>query len=401
MKFSEVEEVIDSYIEKIVAFRRDLHEYPELGGEEERTPRKIIEQLEKLPVEIHENIGKNGVVANLYGKGEKENKKTILIRGDMDALPIQEENNLSFISKNNGIMHACGHDMHTSMVLGTALVLSKFKDRLRGNVKFMFQPAEECSPTGGSRPMIDGGVLINPNVDEAYALHVYNKPLGSISFRPGVANAKSDAIQIHIKGKSSHGSMPSQGRDAIVTAANIIMAIQTIVSRNLESGETAVVTIGKMSGGNRYNVIADYVILEGTVRVFSDESASIIKKRLCKLVEDICSAYGCEGKLVYKDGYDFMYNDLELSKEVINSLTPLLGKENIEIQKNPSPGGEDFSFITKKVPSVFMWIGTESDINKGKAILHNPNFIADEGTLKEGIKIFTKIILDRFKNLED
>ncbi|MDP0506494.1 MAG: amidohydrolase [Fusobacterium sp. JB019] len=401
MKFSEIEEVIDSYIEEVICFRRDLHEYPELGGKEKRTPLKVLEALRRLPLEIKENVGANGIVANLFGNEKTGNKKTILIRGDMDALPIQEENNLTFISKNKGVMHACGHDMHTSMVLGTAMVLSKFKDKLKGNVKFMFQPAEECSPTGGSRGMMDAGLLINPSVDEAYALHVYNSPVGSISFRPGVANAKSDAIQIHIKGKSSHGSMPSQGRDAIVTAANIIMAIQTIVSRNLESGENAVVTIGKMSGGNRYNVIADYVILEGTVRVFSDESALIIKKRLHKLVNDICSAYGCEGKLIYKDGYDFMYNDLELSKEVINSLTPLIGRENIEIQKTPSPGGEDFSFITKKVPSVFMWIGTESNINEGKCILHNPNFIADEATLKEGIKIFTKIILDRFKNLED
>lgn len=401
MKFSEIEEVIDSYIDEIINFRRDLHEHPELGGSEDRTPRQVIKELKKLPLEIKENIGENGIVANLFGNEEIKNKKTILIRGDMDALPIQEENKLSFISKNKGVMHACGHDMHTSMVLGTAMVLSKFKEKLNGNVKFMFQPAEECSPTGGSRQMIADGLLTNPTVDEAYALHVYNKPVGSILFRPGVANARSDAIEIHIKGKSSHGSMPSQGRDAIVAGANVIMAIQTIVSRNLESGEPAVVTIGKMEGGSRYNVIADYALFKGTVRVFSDNSAKIVKERLEKIIEDICSAYGCKGELVYKNGYDFIYNDLELSKGVIKSLTPILGKDNIEIQKNPSPGGEDFSFITKKVPSVFMWIGTESDMNRGNCILHNPNFMADEATLKYGIKVFAKIILDRFENLED
>lgn len=397
MKFSDIENVIDKHIDKIIAFRRDLHEHPELGGNEIRTSAKVAEQLKKLPVKIRENIGGHGIIADLTGI---EEGKTILLRGDMDALPINENNNLSFSSKVPDIMHACGHDIHTSIILGTAIVLSELKDKIKGNVKFMFQPNEESAPIGGSRAMMDDGLLENPKVDEAYALHVFGNPTGTVAFRPGVANSRSDRITIEIKGKSSHGSLPGEGRDAIVTAANIISSIQTIISRNMGPGENAVVTIGKITGGSRYNVVSDYVKLEGTVRTFDTGTAELIKKRLNRIVMDIADAYECIGILDYQDGYDFMFNDLTLSEEVIKSLNPLLGKDNIIIQPNPLPAGEDFSFITKKVPSVFLWLGTETDFNKGKCILHNPEFMADENSLKIGIKVLCKIVLDRLNSLE-
>lgn len=282
MKFEDIETLIDKNIKDIIEFRRDIHSNPELSQNEKRTSSKVVEKLKKLPLEIIENVGGYGVVATLKGNA---NNKTILLRGDMDALPLNEKNDLAFASKVPNVMHACGHDAHTSIVLGTAIVLSAFKNDIAGNVKFMFQPAEELSPIGGSRAMIKEGVLDNPKVDEAYALHVFSIPLGTVALKSGVVNAKSDRITIEIIGKSSHASNPSEGRDAIVAACSIVSSIQTIISRNLEFDEKAVITLGKIEGGDRYNVVADHVKIEGTVRTFSEKTCNLIKERLKKIVE--------------------------------------------------------------------------------------------------------------------
>jgi amidohydrolase len=395
MDFKLVEKAVNEIFDEIVSFRRELHMTPEVSEFEVITPEKIAERLKKIPIEVKEKVGKNGVVGLIRGKNGK-NSKTILLRADMDALPINEESGVEFSSKISNVMHACGHDMHCAMLYGAAIILNKFKDELAGNVKFMFQPAEELSPTGGSRAMMDDGVLENPTVNEAYALHVYGIPTGSIAFRPGVANSRSDRIKIEITGKSAHGSLPNEGKDAIVAAANVITGLQSIISRNLGPSENAVITIGTIKGGDRYNVIPETVTLDGTVRTFSDKVVNTIKERLEVVVNDIASAYGCVGKLSYYDGYDFIYNDLQLSQNVIDSLTPLLGKENIIIQESPLPTGEDFSFVTKRVPSVFMWLGTESETNKGRCILHNSKFLPDENTIKYGIKVMCKLVFDSF-----
>lgn len=394
MNFKNIEIVIDKYINEIIEFRRDIHSHPELSGNEERTSKKVIEKLKKLPIEIISNVNGHGVIGNLKGIS---NKKTILLRSDMDALPIDEMNDLEYKSKNKNVMHACGHDMHTSILLGTALVLSEFKEELNGNVKFMFQPSEEASPIGGAKGMIAEGLLENPKVDEAYGLHVFGIPTGKIAIKSGVATSRSDRIDIEIFGKSSHASMPAEGKDTIVVAGNIITSIQSIISRNMPPNQTAVITIGKISGGARYNVLADYVKLEGTVRTFSTENAEMIKNRLEELVTNISKAYGCKGILHYQNGYDFIYNNPELSTSLINSLSEEFGKENILIQDNPLPAGEDFSFVSKKVPSVFMWLGTENSFNTGRCTLHSPDFMPDENSIKIGIKTFCKIIFDRLR----
>ena len=394
MNFKNIEIVIDKYINEIIEFRRDIHSHPELSGNEERTSKKVIEKLKKLPIEIISNVNGHGVIGNLKGIS---NKKTILLRSDMDALPIDEMNDLEYKSKNKNVMHACGHDIHTSILLGTALVLSEFKEELNGNVKFMFQPSEEASPIGGAKGMIAEGLLENPKVDEAYGLHVFGIPTGKIAIKSGVATSRSDRIDIEIFGKSSHASMPAEGKDTIVVAGNIITSIQSIISRNMPPNQTAVITIGKISGGTRYNVLADYVKLEGTVRTFSTENAEMIKNRLEELVTNISKAYGCKGILHYQNGYDFIYNNPELSTSLINSLSEEFGKENILIQDNPLPAGEDFSFVSKKVPSVFMWLGTENSFNTGRCTLHSPDFMPDENSIKIGIKTFCKIIFDRLR----
>ena len=393
MDFSEVERHVEEFYEEIVEFRRDLHMYPELSGEEIETSRKVVQKLKILPIEIKERVNGYGIIGLLKGKSDK---KTILLRGDMDALPINEIQGDPYSSKNPNVMHACGHDMHTAMLLGTAMVLSRFKDKLDGNVKFMFQPAEEVAPIGGSQGMIKEGILENPKVDEAYGMHVYGVPTGTVLYRPEVLNARSDRITITIKGKSSHGSLPSEGNDAILAAGNVITSIQSIISRNLGPGETAVISIGSIHGGDKYNIISDNVVLEGTVRTFSKVSVETIKERLATIVSDIASAYGCRGILDYVDGYDFIYNDPTLTQYATSSLEELLGKENIIYQSNPLPAGEDFSFISKKVPSFFLWLGTEGESNKGNVILHNPKFKVDEETLKYGIKIMCKLVFDSF-----
>ncbi|MGL4866181.1 M20 metallopeptidase family protein [Cetobacterium sp.] len=396
-KFLEdIEKIIDKHINEIIEFRRDIHKYPELGNFEFRTAAKIAEKLEKLPLETKTKISGEGIISCLYGN---KTGKTILFRGDMDALPMNENSGLKFASQVPNVMHSCGHDIHLTIVLGTAIVLSEIKDKLSGNIKFMFQPAEECSPIGGAKGMIKRGVLESPKVDEAFGLHILDREVGSIEFTPGVASSKSDNFVIEINGKSSHGSMPSEGKDSIVAAANIINSIQSIISRNLSLDERAVITIGTINGGTRYNVVSDYVKLEGTVRSFSETAYIKIRNRLEKIVRDIPMAYECEGILKYEEGYDFIYNDLNLSKYIEKSMRETLGNENVVIKSSPLPAGEDFSFISKKVPSVFMWLGTKDESNEGRCTLHNPNFIASEKSIREGIKILCKIALERTETI--
>lgn len=392
MQFKEIEQMIKECLPEIIDLRRRIHAEPELGNCEVKTAAKVLEKLENMPVHVQSNIFGNGILARLDGK---EPGKTLLFRADMDALPMHEDNDLEFKSTAPNVMHACGHDMHTAALTGAVLVLSRLQDKLKGTVKFMFQPAEESSPVGGARGMIAAGVLENPKVDEAYGLHVYGIPCGQITFRPGVANSRSDRITIEIIGKSSHGSFPNEGNDAIVAAANVITSIQTIVSRSLSPSERAVITIGTMHGGSRYNVISDKVVLEGTVRSFSDDTVAVIKERLHYIVEQAAATYGCKGVLKYESGYDFMYNDLQLSEFICESIGEVIGKENIHIQPSPLPAGEDFSFITKKVPSVFLWVGAESQQYPGKCILHNPESIFDEQGMYESIRIMCKIAYDK------
>ena len=392
MQFKEIEQMIKECLPEVIDLRRRIHAEPELGNCEVKTAAKVLEKLNRLPLDVRTNIFGNGILATLEGVKQG---RTLMFRADMDALPMNEENELDFKSTVPNVMHACGHDMHTAALTGAALVLSRLQSYLKGNVKFMFQPAEESSPVGGSRGMIDAGVLENPKVDEAYGLHVYGIPCGQITFRPGVANSRSDRITIEIIGKSSHGSFPNEGNDAIVAAANVITSIQTIVSRSLSPSERAVITIGTMHGGSRYNVISDKVVLEGTVRSFSDDTVHIIKARLHDIVEQAAATYGCKGVLKYENGYDFMYNDPQLSDFVSKSIGEIIGTENIHIQPNPLPAGEDFSFITKKVPSVFLWVGAESKEHQGKCILHNPEAIFDEQGLYECMRIICKIAYDK------
>lgn len=389
-----LDKIIENHLDEIIAIRRDIHQNPEIGMEEVRTSGLVKAELLKLGLEVQDKVGKMGVVGLLRGK---EEGKTLLLRADMDCLPMDEETDLEFKSQNPGMMHACGHDVHTATLLGAAKVLSELKDELKGNIKFVFQPAEEANPTGGARYMIEDGVLENPKVDAALALHVWNLPLGQVGIRRGTMMAQSDRIYITVKGKSSHASQPQAGVDAIVAAGHIITALQTVISRNVDPMESAVVTIGTIHGGSRYNVVCDKVVLEGTVRTFKPEISALMPERIKAIAKNVALGLGCECDVEYIQGYSAVINDADLADQAINSFKTILGEENVIIPDNPASGGEDFSEFTKEVPSVYYWLGMESDLNEGRTTLHNPNLIIDERSIPIGIKTMVAASLDFLK----
>lgn len=386
-----IKELTKKHLDRIIEIRRDIHMHPELGMEESITSSLVASELEKLGLKVQINIGNTGVVGLLQGKDEG---KTLLLRADMDALPIEENNDLEFKSRNPGVMHACGHDVHTAVLLGVAKVLTEMKDSIKGNVKFVFQPAEENNPTGGARYMIQDGVLENPKVDAAMALHVWDIPLGTVALRKGTMMARSDRLFITIRGKSSHASQPQKGADAIVAAAQVITALQTVISRNVDPMESAVITLGTISGGSRYNVVSDKVVLEGTVRIFDDSVAEIIPEKIQKITRGVAEAMGCQAQVDYVEGYSMTVNDPELAQDAIDNFRDILGEEKVLVPDNPASGGEDFSEFTKRVPSVYYWLGMKSEQNEDKAILHNPNLIIDERAIEYGITTMASAAID-------
>lgn len=391
---NEIKRLIDENIEEVIKIRREIHMNPEIGMNEHDTSKLVADNLKKLGLNVETGIGKMGVVGLLKGK---EDGKTILLRADMDALPITEATDLEFKSKNDGLMHACGHDVHTSILLGVAKVLTKLKDNIKGNVKFVFQPAEEANPTGGARYMIEDGVLENPKVDAALALHIWGLPVGKIGVKKGTIMAQSDRIFITINGKAAHAAQPNNGRDAIMASGYVISALQSIVSRNIDPMDSAVITIGTIKGGNRYNVLCDKVVLEGTVRTFSKEVAHKIPEMIKRVVENTAQSFGCNASVDYVKGYSMTINNEDLTDNFIESTSDILGEDNVVIVENPGTGSEDFSEFTKVVPSVFYWLGIESEINKGRTTLHSPDLLVDERSIAVGIKAMTKATLDFLK----
>lgn len=387
-----IKELIMGYKDSIIECRRDIHRYPELSYQEKRTANKVAEILEGLGIETQRNIGKTGVVGIL--KGEKPGK-VVALRADMDALPMQELTELEYASENEGVMHACGHDMHTSMLLGCAHVLSQMKDEIQGVIKFVFQPAEENNPTGGAPGMIKDGVLENPKVDAMLALHVWSQlETGAAAIKEGPMMGASDRIFITVKGKSSHGSAPEDGVDAVAIAGNLISLLQSIVSRNVGPLDSTVITIGKIYGGSRYNVIADKVVLEGTVRNLNPEIRNKMPQRIEEVIKGVTSAMGGDYEFEYVKGYPATVNDGAMAKLVYSTMKEVLG-EGAMIPDKPALGGEDFSFFTEKVPSAYLWLGVRP---KGVcfeefAPIHNPGFNPDEKAIPVGMEIMVRSAL--------
>jgi amidohydrolase len=314
----------------------------------------------------------------------------------MDALPIQEKTDLPFMSLNPGVMHACGHDMHTAIVLGVAIVLSEMRDKIKGNIKFIFQPAEEGPPPGeegGAKLMIAQGVLENPEVGAIFGLHVWPERVGKVAYSPGPVMASSDRFSISIMGKSAHGARPNEGIDAIVIAAQVILGIQSIVSRLNDPTDPAVITIGKIEGGARANIIAERVYLEGTVRTLNEKNREQIEENIQRVVEGATKAFKADYNFRYRRGAPPLYNHPELGKTILPSLVRVVGEANVSAIL-PQMIAEDFSYYCQKIPGFYFMLGATDPKVQDPAPLHNPSFNPDERSIPIGIKILAHSLLD-------
>jgi len=389
----QIEKSIKDHYQEIINIRRFLHMNPELSNREFEAAKLVASKLLSLGLEIRTGVAKTGVIALLRGP---QAGQTVAIRADMDALPIQEKTDLPYKSLNPGVMHACGHDVHTAIVLGTAIVLNDIREKIKGNIKFIFQPAEEGAPPGeegGARIMIDQGALEDPQVGAIFGLHVWPDRVGRVAYSTESIMASSDQFTISIKGKSAHGARPNEGIDAIVIAAHAILGIQSIVSRLQDPTEPAVITIGKIEGGTRGNIIADRVNFEGTVRTLNERNRGQIEQNIRQVVEGTTLAFNADYSFQYKKGSPSLYNHPELGKTILPSLIRVVGKSNVSVIE-PQMVAEDFSYYCQKVPGFYFMLGVTDPNDQNPAPLHNPYFNPDERSISIGIKIMVNILLD-------
>lgn len=373
----------------VVSWRRQIHENPELAFQEFETADFIESLLKDFGLPMH-RVGATGLVATIEGTLADNNAKTIALRADMDALPGEELSGLPFASKNKGVIHSCGHDVHSAVLLGVARLLPRFKDRFSGKLKLFFQPAEEI--LGGAKTFVEAGEL--DDVDGVAALHVMTDyEVGSIAYRRGVSLAASDQFRLVIKGKSSHGAQPHRGVDAIVIASQIIGALQSLVSRTLPPLDSAVVTIGKIQGGVAPNVIADEVILDGTLRTLSNETRKLFMKKIESLVCGIASSLGGEGAVEFLQGSPPLVVADEWVDRLLRVAPRSIPSDRIHELPEPSMGGEDFAFMLEKVPGVFWRLGARTP-GGPITFTHSSTFVVDEEAIPYGIAITCGLALD-------
>jgi amidohydrolase len=403
---ADVDRLSDELSPQLVAWRRDFHQHPELGNREARTARVIADELRKLGFAVTTGVATTGVVGVLQGGLPGP---VVALRSDMDALPVTEQGDLPFKSTTKaqwngqevGVMHACGHDNHMAILLGTAAALSRMKDRLPGTVKVIFQAAEEGLPpgeVGGAAQMVKEGVLENPKVDAIFGLHVMPYPLGTITYRPGPMLASADTFLITIKGKQTHGAAPWGGIDPIVIGSEVVMALQTIVSRNVNITEApAIVTVGRFTGGNRSNIVPETVELEGTIRAYNESVRKSIHDRVRAIATHYAEAAGGTATVEIGRGttYPVTINDPALTERMLPTLRRVAGPDNVRL--GPPVGvAEDFSFFQQKVPGEFVFLGVtpRGQDPTTAAQNHSPLFFADESALPVGVRVMTNLALD-------
>jgi len=404
---TEVAKRADAIEKKIIAWREDFHQHPELGNHEFRTADIVAKHLRSLGIEVKTGVATTGVVGLLVGG---KPGPVVALRADMDALPVTERTNVPFASKATttymgntvGVMHACGHDSHTAILMGVAEVLASMKSELHGTVKFIFQPAEEGVPpgeVGGAQQMVKEGVMENPKVDAVFGLHIQSyQPVGTITYRPGGDMAAVNDMQIIVKGRSSHGAYPWSSVDPIVTSAEIINNLQTVVSRNLHiTANPAVITIGAINGGNRSNIIPESVSMLGTIRTFSDEDEKLIIERIKQIATKTAEANNAiaELKIPYSNHYPVTYNNPELVAKMLPTLQATAGTDNVKLRQGET-GAEDFSFYEQKAPGIFFHLG---GLPKGgdpatAPAHHTPDFFIDESGFTLGVKALCNLTLD-------
>jgi amidohydrolase len=376
---SRIRSLADKYYDEVVRLRREIHSHPELAFEEIKTSTLVAETLKRVGVETKTQVAKTGVLGYInQGKAGK----TVALRADMDALPIKEATGLSFASQNDGKMHACGHDAHTSIALGAAMILNEIKSELNGEVRFLFQPSEERNP-GGAPFMIEAGAL--DGVDEIYGLHVYaQSDAGTVAFFPGEMMASADELYITVKGKSGHGARPHLATDPIVASAQLILALQTLVSRNLDPFAHGVITIGSIHAGFAPNIIPNEVKLIGTLRSMSKEWREFAHKRIKEIVEGVTKAAGCEYDLHIDLGYPVLRNSEEQTEFAEMCAKEYFGEQNV-LRAERMMGAEDFAYYLEKVPGTFYRLGIRNEAQGITADIHNDRFTIDEEALRTGI----------------
>jgi amidohydrolase len=379
-----------SHKEDVVEWRRSLHRIPELAHREVKTSGLLADALEEMGLDVKEGVAGTGVVALL--KGSKPGR-VVALRADMDALPLDERTGLPFASVHEGRMHACGHDSHMAMVLGAARVLKDLEEEVPGQVKFIFQPAEEEGHTGGAKPMIEAGVLKNPDVDYIFGLHVWSDlESGRIGYNRGAMLASTDTFYITVKGKGGHGAKPHDTVDPIVAAAHLVVALQTVASREMDPLEPFVLTVGKLQAGTVHNIIPSEAYLEGTIRTVREETRRSVRKRLERLVADVTSAFRSSYELRIDEGYPPTVNDPRVTDRAVTVLQEAFGQESL-VEVPPVMGGEDFSRYLQKVPGTFLVLGTRNEEKGLTASIHSPHFQVDEDVLPLGSAALAKLAL--------
>ncbi len=400
---SQIESDITSIESKVIEWRRDFHQNPELSNREFKTAEKIAAHLKSLGLEVQTGVAKTGVVGLL--KGDHPGK-VVALRADIDALPVTERNDLpfksevrtTFLETETGVMHACGHDTHTAILMGVAEVLSKHKDLIHGTVKFIFQPAEEGPPPGeegGAKLMVKEGVLDSPKVDAIFGLHIDSEiAVGTIKYKTGGIMAAAERFVITVKGKQTHGSEPWSGVDPIVISAKIIDGLQTIISRESNlTVEPAVITVGKITAGTRFNIIPESAELIGTVRTLDAQMRNLIIKRMTEMSQTIAAAYGGSATIEFQNTAAITYNDPKLVEEMLPSVKSVAGDAHVVVSKAIT-GAEDFSFFQEVVPGFYFFLGGMTPGNTQAFPHHTPDFKIDESGMLLGVKTLTHMAID-------
>lgn len=390
---------------KVIDCRRDIHQHPELGNRETRTSKIIADRLRELGIEVKTPVAHTGVIGILRGG---KPGRVVALRADMDALPVVEQVDVPFKSTvrttfnghDVGVMHACGHDAHVAILLGVAEVLAGIREEIPGTVKFLFQPAEEGAPEGeegGAKLMVKEGALDNPKVDAVFGLHVTSRyPVGELAYRSGSMMAAVDSFKIVVHGKQTHGAYPWLGIDPIVVAAQIILGLQTIPSRQVDSSlAPSIVTVGAIHGGVRNNIIPDDVEMIGTIRSLDAKMRDDIHARIKRTAEDIAKSGGATATVTIDEGYPITYNDPAVTERMAPTLRRVAGPSNVEVV-NATLGAEDFSFFQQKVPGLFFWLGTrpKNQTAEQAASNHSPLFYVDESGLELGVRAMAHVAVD-------
>jgi amidohydrolase len=400
----EIATAVDRYVGETIEFRHYVHQHPELGNREFETSRRVAEHLRELGLEVRTGIAHTGVVGILRGGRPGP---VVAVRADMDALPVTEDTpypfkstvRTTYLGQEVGVMHACGHDVHTAVQYGVASVLASLREELPGTVVFIFQPAEEGAPPGergGAELMVEEGALNDPRPSAVFGLHTFSEmDVGRVGYTPGPALAAVDQFRITLRGKQAHGAAPELSIDPVVMAAQVVTALQTIRSRNLPPLEPSVVTVGIIRGGTRFNIIPDTVHLEGTVRTYNPEVRDAVERRMDEILQGITLAAGGTYQLDYDRGTPATINNVALTEKMAPTLARVVGEDNVDILE-PTMGGEDFAYFANEVPGFFFRLGSVKPGTTSGGH-HTPTFAADDASVPIGMRVMANLIMDYLK----